>query len=133
MSGGPARGTTHLILSGPAWHKRRAWAVASSRSASPTRPDYIFLFYKKLYIHIYNLYLILKTFEHDVLVRWLRPVSLALLPSARAFEFHLFHCFLIFYADLTKWSDSLTGRLRTVSRPAGVEVGYVEGTSVRLI
>ncbi|PWZ04265.1 hypothetical protein Zm00014a_041406 [Zea mays] len=32
----------------------------------PTR--LYFLFYKKTYIHIYNLYLILKIFEHDVIL-----------------------------------------------------------------
>jgi hypothetical protein len=56
----------------------RAWAVALARSDGPARHNYIILFYKKLYIHIYNLYSILKTLEHDVLlVRWLHPVSLA--------------------------------------------------------
>jgi hypothetical protein len=36
---------------------------------------------------MYNLYSILKTLEHDVLlVRWLHPVSTALLPSGRGFE-----------------------------------------------
>jgi hypothetical protein len=44
------------------WSQKQsnAWAVASARSAGPARHDYIFLFYKKTYIHIYNLYLILK-------------------------------------------------------------------------
>jgi hypothetical protein len=46
----------------------RAWAVASARSAGLARHDYIFLFYKNMYIHIYNLYSILKTCEHDVLL-----------------------------------------------------------------
>jgi hypothetical protein len=61
----------------------RAWVVASVHSAGPARHDYIFYF-KKTYIHIYNLYSILKTFEHDVLlVRQLHPVSPALLLSIR--------------------------------------------------
>jgi hypothetical protein len=69
----------------PARESCRAWAIASSRSASQARHDYIFLFYKKSYIHMYNLYLILKTPECDVLlVRWLHLVSPVLLPSGRA-------------------------------------------------
>jgi hypothetical protein len=60
-------------------------------------------------MHIYNLYLILKTFENDVLlVRQLHPVSLALLSSGHGFELHLLHRFLIFYADLIKWVDGQT-------------------------
>jgi hypothetical protein len=52
---------------------------------------------------MYNLYSILKTPEHEILlVRWLHPVALALLPSGRGFEPHLLHRFLIFYDDLTK-------------------------------
>jgi hypothetical protein len=52
---------------------------------------------------MYNLYSILKTHEYDVLlVRWLHPVYLTLLPSGRGFDPHLMHCFLTFYADLTK-------------------------------
>jgi hypothetical protein len=71
-----------------------------------------------MYIHIYNLYSILKTLGHDVpLVRQLHPVSSALLPSGRGFEPHLLHRFLTFYADLTKWPDGLMGRPDTVSRP----------------
>jgi hypothetical protein len=43
---------------------------------------------------MYNLYLILKTHEHDVLlVRRLHLVSHALLPSGRGFEPHLLHRF----------------------------------------
>jgi hypothetical protein len=56
-----------------------------------------------------NLYLILKTPMHDVLlVRRLHPVSHALLLSGRWFEPQLLHHFLTFYADLAN----------TVSRPA---------------
>jgi hypothetical protein len=53
---------------------------------------------------MYNLYSILKTHEHDVLlVRRFHPVSSALLPLlGRVFEPHLLHRFLTFYADLTK-------------------------------
>jgi hypothetical protein len=95
------------------------------------RPDTIIyiLFYKKTYIHIYNLYSILKTSEHDVLlIIQLYPVSPALFPSGHVFEPHLLHHFLIFYADLIKWTDGhddlikwtdgLTGWPDTVSRPA---------------
>jgi hypothetical protein len=58
-----------------------AWTVASVCSASSARHDYIFLFYKKSYIHMYNLYSILKIPDHDVLlVRRLYPVSPDLLP-----------------------------------------------------
>jgi hypothetical protein len=43
---------------------------------------------------MYNLYLILKTPEYDVLlVRKLHPVSPALLPSGRGFEPHILHRF----------------------------------------
>jgi hypothetical protein len=60
---------------------------------------------------MYNLYSILKTPKHDVLlVRRLHPVSPTLLPSRRGFKPHLMHRFLKFYADLTKWPDGLTGR-----------------------
>jgi hypothetical protein len=52
---------------------------------------------------MYNLYSILKTPEHDVLlVRWIHPVSRDLLPSRRRFEPHLLRRFITFYADLTK-------------------------------
>jgi hypothetical protein len=74
------------------------------------RPDTIIFFYftKNVYTYIYNLYSILKTFEHDVLlVRQLYSVSLALLPSGHGFEPHLLHYFLTFYADLIKWVDGL--------------------------
>jgi hypothetical protein len=83
------------------------------------RPDtIIFLFYKKTYIPIYNLYSILKTSYHDVLlVRQFHPLSPALLPSGHGFESHLLHRFLTFYADLIKWVDGLTGWPDTVSRP----------------
>jgi hypothetical protein len=65
---------------------------------------------QKTYIHIYNLYSILKTSEYDVLlVRQLYLVSFALLPSEHGFKPQLPHCFLTFYADLIKWADGLTG------------------------
>jgi hypothetical protein len=58
---------------------------------------------------MYNLYSISKTPEHDILlVRWLRLVSLTILSSGCGYEPHLLRRFLIFYADLTKWSDGLT-------------------------
>jgi hypothetical protein len=51
-------------------------AVVSAHSAGLTRHDFYF---KKAYIHIYNLYLILKTSDHDVvLVKQLYPMSLVL-------------------------------------------------------
>jgi hypothetical protein len=60
---------------------------------------------------MYYLYSILKTLKHDILlVRWLHSVSFVLLPSGCGFKPHLLHCFLtLFYADLTKWPDRLTG------------------------
>jgi hypothetical protein len=68
----------------------RAWAVASARSAGPAQHDYIFYFKKNVYI--YNLYSILKTIEHDVLlVRQLHLVFSALVPSGHGFESHLMH------------------------------------------
>jgi hypothetical protein len=72
-----------------------------------------------MYMHIYNLYSILKTSEHDVLlIRQLYLVSLALLPSGHEFKPHILHRFLTFYADLIKWADVLMGWPGTVSRPA---------------
>jgi hypothetical protein len=66
---------------------------------------------------MYNLYSILKTSKHDVLlVRRLHPVSVVLLPSRRGFEPHLLHRFLTFYVDLIKWPDGLTGRSSTGSK-----------------
>jgi hypothetical protein len=41
-------------------------AVASARSAGPARHD--FFYFTKTYIHIYNLYSILKISEYDVLL-----------------------------------------------------------------
>jgi hypothetical protein len=81
-------------------------------------PDTIIFFYfTKRYIHIYNLYSTLKTSEHDVLlVRQLHPVFPALLLSRHGFKPHLLHRFLIFYADLIKWADGLTGWPGIVSR-----------------
>jgi hypothetical protein len=44
------------------WSKKQSnvWAVVSAHSAGPARHDYIFFILQKTYIHIYNLYLILK-------------------------------------------------------------------------
>jgi hypothetical protein len=67
---------------------------------------------------MYNLYSILKTPKHDVLpVRLFHPVSPALLLSGHGFEPQILHCFLTFYANLTKWRNELMGRPGTVSRP----------------
>jgi hypothetical protein len=67
----------------------RDWAVALAHSAGPARHDYIFIL-QKMYIHIYNLHLILKTYEHDVLlVRQLYLVSHTLLSSGHGFKPHL--------------------------------------------
>jgi hypothetical protein len=63
----------------------RAWAVASTHSAGLVQYD--FFYFTKNYMHIYNLYSILKTYEHDViLVRQLYLVSPALFPSGHGFE-----------------------------------------------
>jgi hypothetical protein len=71
----------------------RVWTVASTHSAHPTRHDYIFYFTKLVYTY-YNLYLILKTIDHEVLlVRRLHLVSLALLPLGLRFEPHVLHHF----------------------------------------
>jgi hypothetical protein len=79
------------------------WTVASTRSAGLARHNYIFFILQKTYIHIYNLYLILKTSEHDVLlVRQLYLVSPALLASGHGFEPHRLNRFLTFYVDLIK-------------------------------
>jgi hypothetical protein len=44
-----------------------------------------------------------------LLVRRLLLVSHAILPLGHGFEPHLIHHFVIFYVDLTKWPDKLTG------------------------
>jgi hypothetical protein len=66
---GPMHGLFSSDWASPTRALYRAWAVASAHSASPTRHDYIFLFYKKnVYIYMYNLYSILKTLKYDVLL-----------------------------------------------------------------
>jgi hypothetical protein len=66
----------HVWRSGPGHDPfSSAWAVASARRADPAQHDYIFLFYKKLYIHMYNLYSILKTIDYDVLLVRQLPLS----------------------------------------------------------
>jgi hypothetical protein len=68
---------------------------------------------------MYNLYSILTTHKHVVIfVRRLHPVSSALLLSGCRFEPYLLHRILTFYANLTKWSDGLTGQPDMVSRLA---------------
>jgi hypothetical protein len=68
----------------------------------------IFFILQKKYIHIYNLYSILKTFEHDVsLVRQLHPVS-----SVHLLFGHMFKATTVMQAVLlckraTKPSDPL--------------------------
>jgi hypothetical protein len=84
VSSGSARGTTHLIVAGLARHERRAWAIVL-----PARHGTIIYFYftKKSYIHMYNLYSIIKIYEHNVLlVRRLHLVFPALLPLGCGFE-----------------------------------------------
>jgi hypothetical protein len=72
-----------------------------------------------MYIHIYNLYSILKISEHNVLlVRQLHPATLVLLPTRHGLEPHLLHHFLTFYTHLIEWADGLTGVPDTVSRSA---------------
>jgi hypothetical protein len=65
---GPRHGPFNSAWASPTRASCHAWVVASVRSADPVRHDYIFLFYKKSYIHMYNLYLILEIFDHDVLL-----------------------------------------------------------------
>jgi hypothetical protein len=85
----------------PMWSLKRPNAcksqerrAGSARSAGSARHDYIFFILQKRYIHIYNLYLILKISDLDVLlVRPLHLVSLALLLLGHGFEPHLLHCF----------------------------------------
>jgi hypothetical protein len=72
-----------------------------------------------MYIYIYNLYAILKTSKHYVLlVRQFHLVSSALLPLGHGLEPHILHRFLTFYADLIKWADGLTAWPSAVSRSA---------------
>jgi hypothetical protein len=77
-----------------------------------------FILQKILYRYVQFIFNIEKP-EHDVLlIRWLHPMSSALLPTGRGLEPHLLHHFLTFYADLIKWTDDLMGWPDTVSRPA---------------
>jgi hypothetical protein len=70
----------------------------------------IFFILKKTYIHIHNLYSILKTSEYDVLlVRQLYLMYVALLQSRHGFKPHFLHHFLTFYVDLIKWADVSCG------------------------
>jgi hypothetical protein len=55
---GPRHDPFNSAWANPARVSCGAWVVATTRSAGPTRHDY-FLFYKKSYIHMYNLYSIL--------------------------------------------------------------------------
>jgi hypothetical protein len=88
---GPRHGPFNSARASPARASCRAWAVASTRTAGPTRHDYIFILQKFVYTYIQLIFKI-KAPKHDVLlVRWLHLVSLALLPSG--FEPHLLHHF----------------------------------------
>jgi hypothetical protein len=94
--------------------KRRVVLGLYHRPVVLDRPDTINFFYftKKTYIHIYNLYSILKTSQHNVLlVRQLHPVSPHFFQQGMGSN-PTFSCtvFLIFYADLIKWTNGLTGR-----------------------
>jgi hypothetical protein len=111
---------------------------------------------------MYNLYSILKTSKHNVLlVIRLHPVyvTLTFLPSVRGFEPHFLHRSFTFYDNLTKWTDGLTGGpTRSAGRSCGprasslagpcratvwasicgglvwdVEVGCAEGTNVQRV
>jgi hypothetical protein len=55
---GPRHDPFISVWANPARAPCCTWAVASARNAGPTRHDY-FLFYKKSYIYMYNLYSIL--------------------------------------------------------------------------
>jgi hypothetical protein len=60
VSGEPARDTIHLIVPRPTRHEHRAVLGPYPRPVVLDRPDtIIFKFYKKSYIHMYNLYSIL--------------------------------------------------------------------------
>jgi hypothetical protein len=92
-------GTGHypfnIIWANPTRSSCRSWAVASARSADTARHDYIFFILQKLHIHIYNLYSILKTIDHDVLlVRRFHSVSPTPLLLGLGFEpYYLLHYF----------------------------------------
>jgi hypothetical protein len=88
---GPRHDPFNSVWVNPARASCGARVVASARSAGSVRHDY-FLFYKKIYIHMYILYSILQTLEHDVLlVRQLHPVSSSLLPLGCGFKPHMLH------------------------------------------
>jgi hypothetical protein len=54
VSGGLVRGTTHFNSdwASPTPSSCRVWAVASTRSADPSRHDYIFYFTKLVYTYV---------------------------------------------------------------------------------
>jgi hypothetical protein len=61
LRAGPRHDPFNSAQANPARAPCGAWAVASARSADPTRNDYFFILQKiiYIYIHIYNLYSIL--------------------------------------------------------------------------
>jgi hypothetical protein len=84
---GPGHDPFNSVWASPTRASCHAGAVASARSADSARHDYIFFILQKNRIYMYNLYSILKTIYHDVLlVRRLHLVSPALLPSGLGFE-----------------------------------------------
>jgi hypothetical protein len=105
------KGLYSIILYRASLFPGTALAIASVRSASPARHNYILYFTKNIYIHMYNLYSIFKTLEHDILlVRQFHLVSPVLLLSRHELKPHLLQHSLTFYADLTKWPKGLTGQ-----------------------
>jgi hypothetical protein len=97
------KGLYSIILYMASLFPGTALTVASVRSAGPARHNYILYFTKNIYIHMYNLYSIFKTPEHDVLlVRQFHLVSLVLLLSGHELKPHPLQHSLSFYADLTK-------------------------------
>jgi hypothetical protein len=102
---GPGHDPLNSAWAIPARASCRAWAIASARSAGPARHDYIFYFTKN---HIYTYVQFIFNIENTWVwcsTGYIASTSIScLFPFGRGFKPHLMHIFLLFYADLTKWS-----------------------------
>jgi hypothetical protein len=116
MPDGPAQGMTHLIVPGLARHKGRAMPGPLTWSVVPPG-TIIFFYFTKSSIYIYNLYSLFITTQRAFY--WLVSFGQCLPPflQKRVGSSPLRKRFLLFFIGLTKWSNGLTGRADTVSRP----------------
>jgi hypothetical protein len=115
---GRGLGLFNSACASPTRSSCRVWAVASALVMIRSDTIIFFIILQNSYIHMYNLYLILKKINHYV-----HSVSHALLSLELGFEHHLLHHFFkIFYANLTT---------RLANGP-DVEIVCMEGCVVNL-